>query len=240
MSIEAEIDATVSAFVADLMDLVQTIALESVREALGGMQPRSPARTHGPPAPARPAPRAPALSPSSTSSRSPRNPPARPPSPAAASGARPSRPPSPPPSTKPVVERGFGGGVRVVPPRAHASRATEAPVSQRPAAPPPPPVVVRVMPPQRRRGTTRKAAPPPPPPVETSPSGQTPAKKWVVVRRPARDKVAPGDEASSAPKLPVNAGGSEPSSPAPEGTPKPPQAPPGPGGMGNVGGLPPS
>jgi len=93
MKIRAEIEATVTAFVADLTELVREAALEIVREALGDLAISQPA-TRTPPRPARPrrAPRAPAV-------------PAPPPPSELASRSLPA--PAPPSPSLPVVVRRF-------------------------------------------------------------------------------------------------------------------------------------
>jgi hypothetical protein len=86
------------------------------------------------------------------------------------------------------------------PKAAPATTSAKPPVFAKPVAAPPssplaPPVAVRRIPPKRRR--VAKAAPPPPPPIEPRTSEPVPAKRWVVVRRPARPRhdVAPGGPA---------------------------------------------
>ena len=85
MNTPAEIETTVTAFVADLAELVRKAALESIRQALGDLAISHPA-TSAPPRPARP--------------RRPARPPAAPP-PATASA------PAPPRPAPPVVVRRF-------------------------------------------------------------------------------------------------------------------------------------
>ena len=176
MSIEAEIEAAVSAFVAELMDLVRMAAFESVRHALGspGEPAERPARrraTNGAP------PRSKADSREAT----------RPQAPASLR----------PRGSGPPTVRSFQ-----VEPTAKLPIPFGKPVAA-PAAPRfAPGVVVRRIPPKRRRDG-RSAAPPPsppppPPPVE---AGPTEPKKWVVVRRPARVEMGDPQRVPQAPPV---------------------------------------
>lgn len=169
MSIEAEIDATVSAFVTDLMELVRRTALESVQEALSELEVPPTSRPAHVTRPARAPARAPAP-PESTRTR--------PPVPAPSKGPRSQRSSTPPGSVRPLpvlAKAQPGAGAQAVPAR---------------PVPPVPPVVVRRLPPKRRR-VARAAPPPPPPPTPVEAAEPQPAKRWVVVRRPARDRAEP-------------------------------------------------
>ena len=180
MSIEAEIEAAVSAFVAELRDLVRMAALESVRDALGSPE--------GPPPPRRKA--------------SPPRPP-RKVGDIRGSGREGGRTPPPaslrPRGSGPPTVRSF----QVEPGGLLPARGPIAFGKAKPEAPPPvtfaPGVVVRHIPPKRRRdGRSASPPPPPPPPVLAETGPAEPAKKWVVVRRPARAPSEPPVQAAPA------------------------------------------
>jgi hypothetical protein len=177
MSIQADIDATVAAFVSDVADLVRRIALESAQEVLGAQ--RGPLVTAAPrPHPvSKPSPKAtPKPSPKATPKPSPKPSPRSAPAPAVASA-----PPAPPPRSLKDPRRG---------------RLITLPSSETPPRPPveqPLPMVVKVPAKQPRKPRTPKAASVPPPPVAAA--EPQPARNWVVVRRPARDRSEPGSDA---------------------------------------------
>ena len=178
MSIGAEIDATVDAFVKDLAALVRRVAEESLREALGELGHSPPtgqrAPTRGRSRPARAPKGAPAHQKPVAGSAEPA---------AATSGTNPTT------TSRPVVP---------VPPKV-------APAAASPPAVPATAVPVRRIPPKRRRAA--KATPPAPPPVEASTSEPVPARAWVVVRRSARARpdAAPGAEATAGEPSPAQA-----------------------------------
>ncbi len=200
MSINAEIDATVDAFVAELVTLVRAAALEHVRAALG-VDPVEHAGARKP-APSPPGRRGgaratPVVARSSGNSSG---------APRTSRSHELSLPASPPPAR--VEVPGHRGSPVVVP------------VSVRPApAPPPPPVVVRRIPPKRTRAA-RTLPPPPPPPVGARSPDEIPAKNWVVVRRPARP------HESSAPPVADAGAPAETSAAPPPPAPAPPSPPP--------------
>ncbi len=187
MSIEAEIEAAVSAFVADLMELVRTAALESVRVAL-----RSPGETLAPPARRRVAVAPPRSKPAERQA-------ARAPAPASLR----------PRGSGPPTVRSFQ-----VEPTGNFSIPFGKPVAT-PAAPKlAPGVVVRRIPPKRRRDGRNAAPAPHPAPAPLVEAGPTEPKKWVVVRRPARP--ASPDGAGTAAPVEAAAPPAAPKAPAPQ------------------------
>jgi hypothetical protein len=160
MSIQAEIDAVVGAFVEDLAELVRRAALEEIRRALGATAAESWSAAHEP-----------RRAPAAAESRRARQPAAAEPTPRVV----PPSTPEPTPPVRKLLSPNRRGRLIVVP-----STSSQPPSQPRPEAPPPsaPPV--------------EAAAPQPPKAPSTPPpeSESTPARKWVVVRRPARDRVA--------------------------------------------------
>jgi hypothetical protein len=178
MSIDTEIDTVVSTFVADLVDLVRRAALDAVRSALVA-QPASQKRAR-PPA-ARPAA-------------------AKPPSvekPAAPAPAR---------DDKllgflPVLAKKEEQQPKLAARGTMGPQAAPNPASARPTQLP----VPRRFPPKRTRTRNPKPKPaaPPPPVAEAAPPGESPARKWVVVRRKASDR--PESAVSDRPPAPAAA-----------------------------------
>jgi len=167
MSIQADIDATVAAFLSDLVDLVRRTALEAaqaVLEAPGGL--------------AFGAASGPRLQPRPASKPRPRPAPRSAPAPVVAAPSAPARP-----TLRSLKDSRRGRLITL------------------PSTPPPPieqplPVVVRVPAKMPRKPRTPRAASTPPPPVAAA--EPQPARNWVVVRRPARDRREAGGDAATA------------------------------------------
>lgn len=186
MGIQSDIDAKVEAFLQDLTDLVRRVALEAVEEVfapLGGSRPAAapkprrtvrPARTAALPAPVRAA-----------------APPER-----APEQVRAAAPSEPAPARRSLKETRRGRLI-IVPSTPAAAPAPAAALA--PAGAParhveqPLPPVVKIPPKLPRK---KKAHPVAAPPVAVE--EPTPARDWVVARRPARTRGEPGAEATNA------------------------------------------
>jgi hypothetical protein len=195
MIVRAEIDALVEAFVEDLAGLVRRTALEAVQQAIQADLPAPyGAAVAKPKVAPKPAPAKKAPAPAMAKKAAPVAAKPTPAKPAPAKTAAPKAPPvkaaapaPEPPKPAPVVGsvrkklEQRRGRVVVLPStqlqeaRAAAAEAAPEPVEVAKAAPKAP------------------VAPPPPPAAEAAPPAEAPpAKKWVVVRRPARTGAAEG------------------------------------------------